>query len=505
MMASNIASGDATRSHALSKLAASGEVDVVRRRHAERALAMAEHATLEGRRLTQMEWIARHAHALDEIRTASRWAFTAPFSAEFGVKLTIAAIPLWKRLSLAEECRAAVARALDDRFAIHRTPSQEMVLQQTLASTLLDIQGTLPEAKVALESALAIAVSLGDTARQLECLRGLSEYELWTGDSNAVLALADRMRAIAGENAEAADVSADVGAGAALEWLGDLDGARRHLDKALNRERRDYTRFDDERFAFNQRLLAQVSMIHVLWLQGLADQAKTTAHRMMEEAEASHYAWSYCFARFQSATLSLHLRDYATARRQMTEGMDHAAKHGITFWRGTVLAGQHARWKLYMGQLVDLAEMRLVLLTMRERGSRMYYPHLLTNYGEAVARQSDLREGLAAIDEAIALCEATGQIVVIPEVVRIKGNVIRWQDPPRWRQAADCYRRSIDLARRDGTLAWEIRAAISLVKLTRAQGGDTEAEDALDSAYGRFSEGFGSGDLVRARALLDAR
>lgn len=496
---------DTTRSYASAQLAASGEFDRVRRRHAEQALLLADQAALEGRRLTQEAWTGRYAHVLDEVRSASKWALSSPSSAELGVRLTIAAISLWKRLSLAEECRIATARALEDRFASDRSPSQEMILQQTLAATLLDTQGTLPEVKIALEAALTIAESLDDTARQIECLRGLSEYELWTGDSNAVLALAERMRAITGEDAEAAAISADVGTGSALEWLGDLDGARRHLDKALNRNRYDYSRFADERFAFNQRLLAQVSMIHVQWLQGFADQAKTTARRMLQEAEASNYAWSYCFARFQSATLALHLRDYETGKRQMDEGMDHAAKHGITFWRGSVQAGQYARWRLYMGQLVDLAEMRIVLESMRERGSRMYYPHLLTNYGEAVARQNDLQEGLAAIDEAIALCQTTGQIVVIPEILRIKGNVIAWQDPPGWRLAADCFQQSIDQARRDGTLAWEIRSASSLVKLTRRHGGDRNAEDGLERAYGRFSEGFDSGDLRRAKALMETR
>ena len=496
---------DTTRSYALESLAAGGDLDDARRHHAEHVLVVMERATLDGRQVNQDEWMSRHAHLLDEIRMGLRWAFATPDAAQLGVRLTIAAIPLWKRLSLAEECRAAAARALEDRFAEDRSAPQEMILQQTLAATLMNTQGTLPEVKTALDSALEIAVSLGDTARRLECLRGLSEYELWTGDSNAVLALSERMRAITGEEAEAAAVSADVGTGSALEWLGDLDGARRHLDKALNRNRHDYSRFGDDRFAFNQRLLAQVSMIHVQWLQGFADQARTTARRMVAEAEASNYAWSYCFARFQAATLSLHLRDYETGKRLMDEGMDHAARHGITFWRGSVQAGQYARWKLYKGLLVDLAEMRLVLASMRERGSRMYYPHLLTNYGEAVARQSDLQEGLAAIDEAIALCETTGQVVVVPEVQRIKGNVIRWQDPSNWRRAADCYQQALDQARRDGTLAWEIRSAISLVKLMRAHGGDKDAEIGLETAYSRFVEGFDAGDLVRARSLLEAR
>jgi predicted ATPase/DNA-binding winged helix-turn-helix (wHTH) protein len=496
---------DATRSYALDRLCDSGAADQARRRHAEHCLTMAARAAEDDPQLSPASWSARHAHVLDETRVASAWAFNNPAAAELGVRLTIAAIPLWRRLSLAEECRVAVERALDDRLAPHRSSAQELVLLQTMAATLLNVQGTLPEVKVTLERALAIAVSLNDTTRQIECLRGLSEYELWTGDSHAVLALSEKMRAISGGALPAAEVSADAGTGSALEWLGELDGARHHLAKALNNSRYDFSRFSHDRFEFNQRLVTQVSMTHVLWMQGFADQAQATARRMVEEAEASHYAWPFCFARFQATTLALHLRDYDTGKRLMDEGMEHAAKHGITFWRDSIVAGAYARWQLYKGQLVDLAKMQMVLSAMRERGSRMYYPHLLTNYGEAVARQKDVHEGLAAIDEAIGLCEATGQIVVIPEILRIKGNVIRWELPSQWRLAKDCYREAIERSRHDGTPAWEIRAATSLVKLTRRHDKDGEAEAALDAAYGRFSEGFATGDLIRARALLDSR
>ena len=135
----------------------------------------------------------------------------------------------------------------------------------------------------------------------------------------------------------------------------------------------------------------------------------------------------------------------------------------------------------------------------------MRYPNYLTNYGEALARQGDAGGGLAAIDEAIAFCKATGQVVGIPEILRIKGNVIRFQDPSGWEQAVGCYRQSIDLARRDRAVAWELRSAISLVKLWRERGGNSEAEDMLAAVYGRFLEGFGTGDLVRARALIESR
>jgi predicted ATPase/DNA-binding winged helix-turn-helix (wHTH) protein len=495
---------DMTRSYALDKLIESGELASFRQRHAEHFLALAERVALEDGRLPQAEWLARHAHRLDDIRNASTWAFAHPDAAGLGIRLTVAAIPFWKRLSLAEECRAAAERALEGRFKMHRNAHQELTLQLTMGATLLNLQGTLPEVKVALNTAFEIAAALGDKERQLESLRGLSEFELWAGDSHAALALAERMCAVTHEHT--APAGADFGTGTALEWLGDLAAARHHLDNAMSRTFDPPSHSGDARFEFNQRLVTLASMVHVLWLQGFPDQAQATARHLRSEAELSHYAWSYCYAHFQSATLALHLRDYDTAKRYLDAGEEHGAKHGLTFWRMTSIAGGRCRLRLYLDQAIDIAELRICIANVRERGFRMYYPHLLTNFGEALARQGDLQGGLAAIDQAIRLCETTGQIVVIPEILRIKGNVIRWQDPSGWDRAADCYRQSIDLARRSGARSWEIRSITSLVKLARTRGGhDGEAEDLLAAAYELFTEGFETGDLVRAKALIDSR
>jgi predicted ATPase len=65
-------------------------------------------------------------------------------------------------------------------------------------------------------------------------------------------------------------------------------------------------------------------------------------------------------------------------------------------------------------------------------------------------------------------------------------------------------RRTSDWTGRDGTLAWELRAAISLARLWQSQGRSREARDLLARVYGRFTEGFGTADLREAKRLIDA-
>jgi predicted ATPase len=63
--------------------------------------------------------------------------------------------------------------------------------------------------------------------------------------------------------------------------------------------------------------------------------------------------------------------------------------------------------------------------------------------------------------------------------------------------------RSLELARRQSSLAWELRTATSLARLRSLQGRRDEARDVLAPVYARFTEGFESPDLAAARHLLD--
>jgi predicted ATPase len=91
----------------------------------------------------------------------------------------------------------------------------------------------------------------------------------------------------------------------------------------------------------------------------------------------------------------------------------------------------------------------------------------------------------------------------MPEVLRLKGELLILQNESNAAVAEDCFLRSLDWARRQGALSWELRTATSLARLRRDQGRRREAFDLLASVYGRFTEGFGTADLQSAKRLLD--
>jgi predicted ATPase len=122
---------------------------------------------------------------------------------------------------------------------------------------------------------------------------------------------------------------------------------------------------------------------------------------------------------------------------------------------------------------------------------------------EALGRARQIAQGLAAIEEAIARSERTEERWAMAELVRVRGELLLLQGAPGAASAAEHhFRQALDWARRQGALSWELRAATSLARLLRDQGRSANAIACLQPIYDRFTEGFGTADLIAAKQLL---
>ena len=63
--------------------------------------------------------------------------------------------------------------------------------------------------------------------------------------------------------------------------------------------------------------------------------------------------------------------------------------------------------------------------------------------------------------------------------------------------------RALTAARQQQAKSWELRAAMSLARLSRDQGKVHQARELLAPVYGWFTEGFDTRDLKEAKVLLD--
>jgi predicted ATPase len=112
-------------------------------------------------------------------------------------------------------------------------------------------------------------------------------------------------------------------------------------------------------------------------------------------------------------------------------------------------------------------------------------------------------EALRLLAKAINRAQRTGERYFEVDLHRIKGEVLLSLPESDPAGAAGCFGHGVALARKQKAKLWELRAATSLARLWRDQGGRAEANGLLAPIYGWFTEGFDTADLKDAKALLD--
>jgi hypothetical protein len=259
------------------------------------------------------------------------------------------------------------------------------------------------------------------------------------------------------------------------------------------------------RFQFDQRLTASCTLARILWLQGFPDQAMRTAQSSVDEARATDHALSLCKTLTQAACpIALFVGDLAAAERYVAMLVEHSARHALTVRHAE---GHCSRGALFIQRgdvVIGSRYLRYAVDELRKLGFVQRCPAFLGALAEGLGRAEQGAEGLAVIDEALALCERGEERWCVAELLRIKGELVLSEGGPDAAETAeDHFGQAVDWARRQGALSWELRAATSLARLWRDQNRTRAAREILAAVYDRFTEGFETADLKAARLLLD--
>ena len=91
-----------------------------------------------------------------------------------------------------------------------------------------------------------------------------------------------------------------------------------------------------------------------------------------------------------------------------------------------------------------------------------------------------------------------------PEVLRVRGIQAALLETEQGRQKAlALFERALQLARSQGALAWELRAATSIASVSHQPAELTMAIDLLTRTLDRFTEGSATRDVRQAARLLE--
>ena len=353
---------------------------------------------------------------------------------------------------------------------------------------------------------MAIAEQIGDTDYQLRALWGLWALSINRGEFRAALKLARKFLGVATKSLDVADpLIGERIMGVSLYFLGELTAARRRVERMLGNYVTPANRSHITRYQFDQRIVANIHLAEILWLQGFPDQAAHIAARNIDDAEALDHEISLTYTLAQSGCpIALRTGDLQAAERFVTMMMDRHSWHGSQPWE---------QWgRCYKGVLLikrgDIAEGIQALTTaleeLPEKAFHMRYTAFLGELAEALGGAGKIAEGLKTIDQALAKSQTHEEGWCIAELLRVKGELlVKHAGEGAAVVAEEQFQHSLDQARRQEALSWELRTARSLARLWQSQGRSNDARDMLTLVYGRFTEGFETSDLKMAKSLIE--
>jgi hypothetical protein len=290
--------------------------------------------------------------------------------------------------------------------------------------------------------------------------------------------------------------------GLAKHFLGDQSSARRHLEQVLSHYTATNHGRDVVRFQIDVKVSTLAFLARVLWLQGFSDQAVRSAELSIEEALETGHALSLCYALALAACpIALWVGNLARAAHFAGLLLEESIKHSLPLW--SELGARFKRAVLLRGG-GSIAGSRLLQVGPDEIAE----PNVsfqsftgLTELVEALAQAGRVAEGLAVAEAGLAQPEGGWRTL---ELLRLKGQLFLLQNNRGVTETAEeLFRQALNGARRQEALSCELRAATSLARLLRDRGQSADALACLQPIYARFTEGFGTADLIAAKQLLD--
>jgi predicted ATPase len=469
------------------------------------------HASYYRRRLMQTgtEWStlptgaerAPHFTSLNNVRTALEWCFGTNGNVEIGVGLAAAAAPVFLAMSLLTECHRWSERAILALDEAARGGSEEMHLQAGLGISSMHMHGESDAARGALNRSLAIAEERCDVLHQVGLLGMLHVFHFRGGDFNTALRYAKHNRALADTIEDPAALAlAQSILGRSLYLMGHLSGARLELEASLRHWSR--SRQTTIYLAYDCHYRAGIALARTLWLQGYPAQAAERARQAIKSAASMDHPASLAVVLGSAATVFLWIGDLYSVEEYTDSLISHAESHSL----GPLLAvgrALKAALAIRRGDTKNGVESLQVSL---EKIRALRYELLTTEFEiplvEGLAAIGRFAEGITLIDETIRRVETNGDVLYMPELLRVKGGLLLSMPQPSVDDAEMYLMQSLELSRRQDARAWELRVGVDLAALWAAQKRPERAKALLQPIFEQFVEGLDTADMKAAEELL---
>jgi DNA-binding SARP family transcriptional activator/predicted ATPase len=324
-------------------------------------------------------------------------------------------------------------------------------------------------------------------------LRGLALASLAICDFDRPLALAGQILELA-EQDSVLTTEGHYLLGVTRFWRGELQAAREHLCRAIAGYRSEHHRTHLQLFAQDPKVICLSRLALTLWYLGLASQADHAAEEALQLAEKQGHPFTRAYALVYRTWLCCEQGRTARMTQLARSTAELTAQRGLEWqqpWAEAWLGWAQA----VKGQPTAGAQRIRVTLdrwaATNENVGRTYGLFLLA---KAQQLADERQAALLTVQNALDLTEETGQRYLEADLRRLRGEL---QYSLGATAEADAeLRRSLTLARRQGSRILELRTAVSVAR----HGGSTEPLATAERAFDRDTD---LAEVLEARTLLE--
>jgi predicted ATPase len=223
--------------------------------------------------------------------------------------------------------------------------------------------------------------------------------------------------------------------------------------------------------------------------------------KAIDEAASRDHPFPICVSLVYASILSLWTGDLPRASDRIEQLIVHAGRYSLEPYRalGIALKGELAIARDEPEAGLDL--LRSALETLSAQQYNILITRFIGALAEGLLKTGQFEEALFAIDGAIARATNSGVEFNLPELLRIKSQILVARHDRE--SAMNCLTEALTVARAQSALAWELRSTMVLARLLSEDGQREQARHTLALVYDRFTEGFETADVTLARALLE--
>jgi len=357
-----------------------------------------------------------------------------------------AALGVWALAEASHHFQSALA--LVDRLPVGAERAfEELDLRVMAGVPLMLTRGFgAPEVEATYSRALELCDHIGDAAadRLFPVLWGLWIFNHVRSALDKAEETGVRLLSLAERTGDSAIVlGANQALGATRFWLGRLEDAKAHFDRALSV-------YDEPAHAPLARLFGQdgrvfslAMSIWIAWLEGRDDDARTLARQTMATVERVRQPGSRGFADLIIAVYHCLAGEPDAARTASTELIELSHEQGMPHWEacGKITFG----W----AQCTDAGSLALIrsgVETLAILGTRTASVIWFSALAEAALAAGEIDQAREAVASARAFVESTNERCLEAEVSRLEGRVILAADPTATTAADERFQNAITLA-----------------------------------------------------------